>query len=66
MNLVEAALLDQERRILEATPRQLQGGGNRSCRVCGYRVRADNKLRVCSRTRECRAEYQRLQQRTAR
>lgn len=67
-SLVNAALLDQERRIIEASPKEVMGtryqrkregpsGG--CCKVCGSKLFRHNKSGFCSKTAACRAGQQR-------
>lgn len=55
MTLVDAALLDQERRVLEAEPRSLREAG--SCRICREAIGTNNTIGICSRSGECRTAY---------
>lgn len=61
--LVEAALLDQERRVLASLPGELDGG-RRECRRCGGKLGGHNRSGLCSqreclrqRTKEIRAQH---------
>jgi hypothetical protein len=67
-SLVDAALLDQERRILDASPKEVmgtryqrrrEGAGGGNCGVCGSKLFRHNKSGFCSKTAECRAAQQR-------
>lgn len=68
--LIEAALRDQERRILEARPRQISEAGSKwkkgrpgvagtCCGSCGGGLASWNTSGFCSRTADCRAALQR-------
>lgn len=52
--LIAAALRDQERRVLEATPRQIDGQVFYECRACGGKLRPKNRSGFCSQTAACR------------
>lgn len=59
MNLVDAALLDQERRILEASPKEVQGSASKWPRVpceakCGAMLAHNSKNHFCRKCREAR------------
>jgi hypothetical protein len=48
-SLVDAALRDQERRILAATPAEITGRIWSECRNCEGRLRTNNKSGFCSK-----------------
>jgi hypothetical protein len=54
-NLVDAALLDQERRVLAAAPIDIDRpvAARRSCECCGGKLRTNNRIGYCKRTPEC-------------
>lgn len=53
-SLVEAALLDQERRILAATPEEINARRFRVCRNRERRLRTSNQSGFCFVNPDCR------------
>jgi hypothetical protein len=52
-SLVDAALRDQERRILDATPAEIEAKKYRCCRNCGGRLRGNNRSGYCVTNKQC-------------
>jgi hypothetical protein len=58
-SLVDAALRDQERRILDASPGEIDASPWKTCRNCGHKLRGNNRIGFCQTNKQCAVLAQR-------
>lgn len=63
-SLVDAALRDQERRILNATPDEIDGRRHKTCRNCARKLRGNNRIGYCQTEKRCALLAQQERRRT--